>query len=137
MESITELAEQLRRVRHFANLPMADLQAIVAAGCVHRYPAGTIICAESEPCAGMFVLLAGQVHLTKIGPQGQQPIHRREHSISEEMAARIATVLEAISRSLNTFKSDSYITCTRSTIVITRPQVLAQLAQMPPPLWES
>jgi CRP/FNR family transcriptional regulator len=69
-----DLAARLGRVRHFRDLPEPALQAIVSGGQVRRFAAGSIIFQEGEPCAGMFVLLAGRVHLCKNGPRGQQQI---------------------------------------------------------------
>jgi CRP/FNR family cyclic AMP-dependent transcriptional regulator len=225
-----DLVAQLGTVKHFANLTESARQAIVAAGQVRRFGAGSIIFAEDEPCAGMFVLLSGQVHLCKMGlpgqqnimtviepiimfnevavldggpnpvtaiaiqtcvtwhigcaafhklmshyPEvglgllpvlaarnrtligqyedlsfrsvpartakllldlslyGQQPIDRRNHSIYE-MAARIATVPEAISRALKTFKSKGYILSTRVSITVRQPEALAHAAQIGPRL---
>ena len=59
---------------HFRDLAPADLQAIVSAGALRRYQAGETIFLEDDPCAGMLVLLAGEVHLCKQSPQGKQNI---------------------------------------------------------------
>jgi CRP-like cAMP-binding protein len=69
-----DLIAQLQRVEHFKRLPEVDVRAIVTAGRVRRFAAGEILFAEGAPCAGMFVLLTGQVHLRKLGPQGQESI---------------------------------------------------------------
>jgi CRP-like cAMP-binding protein len=65
------LAERLKAVKHFQNLPDADLTAIVSAGQVRRFVTGQTIIYEGDPCSGMFVLLRGKIHLCKFGPQGQ------------------------------------------------------------------
>jgi CRP-like cAMP-binding protein len=226
------LAAQLGNVRHFSRLPESAREAIVTSGQVRRFAAGETILREGEPCAGMFVLLSGQVHLCKLGLQGQfqilavvepvimfnevtvldggpnpataiairdcmtwniscsafqelmshypevglsllpvlaartrilvsqyedlsfrsvlartakllldlsqygqQTINRREHSIYE-MAARVATTPEAISRSLQTFKRDGHILSTRTLITLHQPQALAKLAQIGPHLFQ-
>jgi CRP/FNR family cyclic AMP-dependent transcriptional regulator len=225
-----DLVRQLGNVRHFRGLPESARAAIVSAGQVKRFAAGSTIFSEGEPCAGMFVLLSGQVHLCKLGLQGQfqilavvepvimfnevtaldggpnpatavaiqdcvtwnigcsafqelmshypevglsllpvlaartrvlvsqyedlsfrsvlartakllldlshygqQTINRREHSIYE-MAARVATTPEAISRSLQTFKKDGHVLSTRTSITVRQPQSLAKLAQIGPHL---
>lgn len=69
---LPNLLAQLHRVQHFRQLPEADVRAIIMAGGVRRYAAGETICAEGEPCSGMFVLLRGRVHLEKLGPLGQR-----------------------------------------------------------------
>lgn len=69
-----QLTQQLGAVPHFRGLPAHDLQAIIAAGHLRSFPAGTRIFAEGHACAGMFVLLKGQVQLRVLGPQGQEHI---------------------------------------------------------------
>jgi CRP/FNR family transcriptional regulator len=69
-----ELIAQLQRVEHFKHLPDADIRAIVTAGRVRQFAAGEMIFMEGAPCAGMFVLLRGRVHLRKLGPSGQESI---------------------------------------------------------------
>ena len=71
---LSELAAQLGNVSHFRGLTPADLLAIVSAGATRRYQAGETIFLEDDACSGMFVLLSGEVHLTKQGPQGKQNI---------------------------------------------------------------
>ncbi|HOG47280.1 MAG TPA: Crp/Fnr family transcriptional regulator [Anaerolineae bacterium] len=66
-----ELVVRLARVRHFRGLSPSTLHAIVTAGSIRRYTAGSMIFIEGEPCAGMFVLLSGKVHLTRSCPQGR------------------------------------------------------------------
>ena len=231
MENPETLAERLGNVKHFMKLPLADRLSIILAGQMRLFSPGTIIFAEQEPCAGMFVLLRGHVHICKLGPQGQQtiiadidpvimfnevsildggpnpytaiatqncfawqitheayrrllnryakdqymqvalglldimasryrqllesyadlsfltvpirvtkliyelsdegraPINRADISINE-MAARISTVPEAISRSLNLLRCQGIIHTTRSQITVLKPEELARLAQV-------
>lgn len=68
------LVSLLRSVTHFRALPEADLERIIHAGQALRFPEGAMIFVEGQPCAGMFVLLSGCVHLRKLGPQGQESI---------------------------------------------------------------
>lgn len=230
--NLSALAGRLKRVGHFKSFADEDLSTITCSGTIRTFPAGTVIFAEGEPGAGMFVLLSGHVHLCKLGPQGQQnllaeiapvimfnevsvldggtnlataiavedcvtwnilfdkfhelvqrypqvglallrvlatrtrmllsqyedlsfrsvlartakllldlskygqcPIDRRQHS-NNEMAARIATVPEALSRSLKTFKANGDIVCTRSSITVQAPATLARLAQIDPALFK-
>jgi CRP/FNR family transcriptional regulator len=232
MENPQHLAERLGHVEHFKQLTLKERMSIVTAGQIRRIPAGLTIFVEGEPCAGLFVLLAGRVHLCKLGPQGeelilaviepvimfnevatldegpnpvtalassnclvwqvsagrfhtilqhhpqiglgllkvlaarnrflisqyedlsfrsvlartakllldlsqygQQPVDRHTHP-NQQMAARIATVPEAFSRSLNTFKKQGYISTTRHTINILEPDKLAKLALIGPVLPE-
>ncbi len=227
-----DLTERLGRVRHFSHMSETDRLAIVRAGVIQVYPAESAIFHEGEPCAGMFVLFSGHVHLYKLGPQGQQsmvaaidpvimfnevsvvdggpnlatavaiadcetwrldhtafqtltqrypavglgllrvlatrtrllmshyedlsfrsvlaraakllldlsdygrkPIDRREFT-NHEIAARISTVPEALSRSLQAFKKTGDIHCTRSTITVRAPETLAKLAAIDPALFK-
>jgi CRP-like cAMP-binding protein len=69
--------------------------------------------------------------LLEISNQGAKVINRREHPI-KDMAASIATVPEAISRSLKSLKEDQLIESTRTKITILNPSELAKVAWMEP-----
>ena len=71
MENLPNLIESLKTVRHFRNLGLAELHTIVTSGQIRTIQANAVIFTEGEPCAGMFVLMKGLVHLKKLGPQGQ------------------------------------------------------------------
>ncbi len=71
MESLPDLTDSLRSVRHFRNLSLAELTTIVTAGKIRRIPANTTIFTDGDACAGMFVLLKGRVHLFQLGPHGK------------------------------------------------------------------
>ena len=228
MPDPTDLIALLQRVEHFKILAEADLRAIVAAGRMRRFAADEIIFNEGGPCAGMFVLLRGRIHLRKVGPGGQEsilaiiepiimfnevpvldggpnlatavavteslawqigcenfqallsrypqiglgllkvlarrnrilvsqyedisfrsvqaraakllldlseagqrPIDRRVYP-NQQMAARIATVPEAFSRALNTFKRHGFISASRAEITLHDPDALANLAAQSP-----
>lgn len=70
----TKLAHMMGKVEHFKGMAEKDLLAIVRAGSLVRKSHEETIFWESEPCAGLFVLLQGQVHLYKHGPEGQEYI---------------------------------------------------------------
>ncbi len=74
MPDLEQLASSLGSVRHFRGLPHHDLEAIVSAGRLRHVPGGTTLFHEGAPSAGLYVLLAGRVHLHKTGPQGQEII---------------------------------------------------------------
>ena len=67
--------------------------------------------------------------LLDLSENGKHEIDRHEHK-NQEMAARVATVPEAFSRSLRLFKDRHLITCTYSAIIIQNVQGLANLAQV-------
>jgi len=230
-QPLIDLVESLSQVEHFKRFSKADRQTIVNAGQVRPFPANSIIYREGEPCTGMFVLLSGHVHLSKLGPQGKQsliaeidpvimfnevavldggpnlttagaiqdcatwgidyknfqtimqryptvglgllrvlasrtrnlmsqyedltfrsvmaraakllldlsengqhPIDRKDHT-NTEMAARISTVPEALSRSLQVFRKNGDIVCTRAIITVIQPKTLEKFAQISPPLF--
>jgi CRP/FNR family transcriptional regulator len=64
---------------------------------------------------------------------GEMVIDRSKHSI-KELAAQVATVPEAISRSLGTLKERGLIDTTRQQITILNPEALAEVAQIEPVL---
>lgn len=68
------LAEMMKPVPHFAELAHSDLIAILRAGKVKLYPSERTLFWEGDPCSGIFVLLQGEIHLYKHGPEGQQNI---------------------------------------------------------------
>jgi CRP/FNR family transcriptional regulator len=68
------LVERLASVHLFKHLPNQAIKKIVYAGNISQYPAGSILFREGEPCAGLFVIFKGQVHLYKLGIQGQEAI---------------------------------------------------------------
>jgi CRP/FNR family transcriptional regulator len=74
MDELQSLTESLRSVHFFARFADVDLRAIVTGGQIRHFLAGETIFFEGEACAGMHVLIRGQVHLCKIGPQGQTNI---------------------------------------------------------------
>jgi CRP/FNR family cyclic AMP-dependent transcriptional regulator len=65
------LIERMRKLKHFTGLSVEEIKAIIDAGHISRYQAGGTLFLEGHPCAGLFVLLSGQVHLYKTGPKGQ------------------------------------------------------------------
>jgi CRP-like cAMP-binding protein len=69
--------------------------------------------------------------LLELSEKGTKIINRREHPI-KDMSARIATVPEAISRSLKTLKEEEYIEYTRTEVSVLDSHGLAELAQLSP-----
>lgn len=61
-------------VPYFKDMPLPDLLEIVRAGSVVKKKPEEIIFREFDPCSGLYVLLKGQVHLYKNGPEGQEYI---------------------------------------------------------------
>ena len=72
--NIEQMTDLLGGVAHFKSLAAQDRKAIILAGDIQRFAQGTMIFDEDAPCAGMFVLLRGQVQLHKLGPQGRAQI---------------------------------------------------------------
>lgn len=65
-----DLVRRLGRVEHFRDLPEGDLCQIVHAGRIRRVFEGAVIFQEHEPCAGLFVLLQGQIQIYRQDEQG-------------------------------------------------------------------
>lgn len=74
MLEVRALVKRMGRLPHFQKLSAADLETIIQSGRIRRVRAGTTLFWEDEPCAGLFVLLTGQVHLHKISPEGRDNI---------------------------------------------------------------
>lgn len=72
MISIPSLAKRMSRLRYFRSLTLTDITYIVKSGHMRTVRAGTVVVMEEAPCAGLFVLLTGQVHLFRLGPDGQE-----------------------------------------------------------------
>lgn len=60
---------------------------------------------------------------------GEQPISRHDHSI-QKLAAQISTAPEAVSRALSYFREQGCIHASRATILVKRPDKLAELAEL-------
>lgn len=69
--------------------------------------------------------------LLDLSDMGSRPINRYRHT-NQEIAARVATVHEAVSRALRSLSETGAITYTRSQIKISSITLLAKLAQLDP-----
>ncbi len=67
----------LRRVPYFAGLPDAILTALSAVAIERSYRRGEMIFLEGEPCAGLYVVAAGEIKIFKLSPQGREQILHR------------------------------------------------------------
>lgn len=74
MGEIDNLVDQLKGVSYFQKLSPGELIDIVSSGSVKHFSAGELLFLENETCAGMYVLIQGQVNLLKAGPDGQETI---------------------------------------------------------------
>ena len=68
------LAERLQHVKQFNDIPLDGVTRIIESGSIRVYQKGEIIFHEGNPCAGMFVLIHGQVNLSKLSPEGKEGI---------------------------------------------------------------
>lgn len=68
---VTELVARLAGVEHFRRLSPEQVQAVIALGSIHAFPRDAVIFVENDPGTGLYVLLSGQVHLTKLSADGQ------------------------------------------------------------------
>lgn len=74
MRGISRLASRMKRLSHFSRLSEGDIITIIRAGQIRTFRPGERIFLEEDPCKGLCVLLAGEVHLYKLGPGGQENI---------------------------------------------------------------
>lgn len=65
--------------------------------------------------------------LLELSFDGAQPIDRRKHPV-HQMAAQIATVSEAFSRTLGVFRASAVVRCSRSSIEVVNPDRLREIA---------
>lgn len=72
MVDIGKLVNKMSTLKHFKGLTFSDIESIVRAGQIRQVSAGSTIVMEEHPCAGLFVLLGGQAHLYRLGPDGQE-----------------------------------------------------------------
>ena len=74
MSETRELAERLKKITHFSEIPLSGVEQIIASGEIRQYVKGAFVFHEGDESAGMFVLLNGQVNLSKLGPEGKEGI---------------------------------------------------------------
>lgn len=60
-----DIVDLLAHTRVDKGVPPSVLEAISAAGRIRHFPSGSIVFQEGEPCAGVFVLLAGEIRMYK------------------------------------------------------------------------
>ncbi len=63
-----------RRVPYFSGLSDDVLAALAAVAIERRYSRGQVIFLEGEPCAGLHLVIQGQVKIYKLSPQGREQI---------------------------------------------------------------
>jgi CRP-like cAMP-binding protein len=85
--------------------------------------------AQYEDLSFRSVLARTAKLLLDLSERGARPIRRHEYP-NADMAARISTVPEALSRSLQVFRKNGDITCTRATITVNQPETLEKFARV-------
>jgi CRP/FNR family transcriptional regulator len=85
--------------------------------------------AQYEDLSFRSVLARTAKLLLDLSEHGTQTIDRKEYT-NADMAARISTVPEALSRSLQVLRKNGDIVCTRNTIHVRQPQTLEKFAQI-------
>lgn len=74
MEKESTLIGRMKRVEYFKNLSTRDITLILRSGEFLRISAGSTLFHEEAACFGLCVLLRGEIHLYKLGDQGQENI---------------------------------------------------------------
>lgn len=72
MINLPAIIKKMSRLKHFADLSLSDIETLVRAGHTRKIGSGQVIVMEDEACSGLFVLLSGQAHLYRLGPDGQE-----------------------------------------------------------------
>ena len=70
----TNAAKTLAQVGLFAGLSEAEIASIAQRAISRKFSAGEIVFSEDEPCAGMYVVEAGQVRIFKTSPGGREQV---------------------------------------------------------------
>jgi CRP/FNR family transcriptional regulator len=86
-----------------------------------------MLIARYEDISSRSVLARTAKLLLALSGDGKQPIVRSDHAI-DEMAARIGTVREPLSRALRSLRESGVIECTRRVIVVKNTADLARCA---------
>ena len=73
-ESPPQHLDLLRRVPYFAGLNDEVLGALVGVAGRRHYSRGQVIFLEGDPCAGLYIVAAGEVKIFKLSPQGREQI---------------------------------------------------------------
>ena len=71
MTDIPHLISRMSSISFFAELSYLEQKRIIQAGNTKKYLPGEMIVEEGMSCAGLFVLIDGEVYIKKIGPEGQ------------------------------------------------------------------
>ena len=74
MYTPSQLTALLSKVRHFQSMKPKERLEIIASGSIYHYTSDDVLFTEGESCAGMYVLLKGQIQLRKLGPEGKMQI---------------------------------------------------------------
>jgi CRP/FNR family transcriptional regulator len=74
MENESSLIGRMKQVEYFKKLSTRDITMILRSGEFLRVSAGNTLFHEEAPCFGLCVLLRGEIHLYKMGNQGQENI---------------------------------------------------------------
>lgn len=74
MVNPSALITRMSKVAHFKKMSPANLLELIQAGRIKMVQQNTTLFTESDPCAGVYVLIKGNVQLEKIGPDGRETI---------------------------------------------------------------
>lgn len=64
----------LRRTPLFASLSEAEMQALVTRTTRRRFEKDEQLFAEGDPCAGLYLVVAGKVRIFKLSPTGREQV---------------------------------------------------------------
>ena len=68
---------QLARCEFFSEFSAVDRRALAAFSSLKRLDAGEVLFEEGQPCQALHLVLAGEVKMNKISPEGKEQVIRR------------------------------------------------------------
>jgi len=77
---MNEIADTLRRLRWFARLPAADLDPLVSAFTISDHRDGHVFVRQGHPADGAFLVLSGEVLVSRAREGGQHDVVNRLHA---------------------------------------------------------
>ena len=71
-------AQLLKRVPHFALLPMADLRRLTARCVARTLRSGELLFEEGQPCRGLFIIAEGSIEVRQTSLRGREQVFHTE-----------------------------------------------------------
>ena len=143
---LTRKSQVLSEIPLFASLSGNEVEALAQRAVEKRFDAGQMLFWEGEPCAGIFPIAEGSVKIFKMSPSGREMMLALErapstvaelplfdggaypasaradefalHPTHQEIASRLGTVREVVSRNLARFRAQGLSRMQEHTVAI-------------------